>query len=232
VTTIRPGNERGHFDHGWLDTYHTFSFADYYDPRQMAFRSLRVINEDRVKGGRGFGMHPHRDMEIITYVVEGGLQHRDSMGNGSVIIPGEIQRMSAGTGVAHSEYNASATDPVHLLQIWILPERAGLPPGYEQKRFEDEEKRGRLKLIGAADPRDGAVKIHQDVDLYAALLEPGDAVAHELRPGRHAWLQVVRGDVSLNGHRLHAGDGAAVSDEERLLIEAAADAELLLFDLA
>lgn len=232
MTTIRPGNERGHFDHGWLDTYHTFSFADYYDPRQMAFRSLRVINEDRVKGGRGFGMHPHRDMEIITYVVEGGLQHRDSMGNGSVIIPGEIQRMSAGTGVAHSEYNASATDPVHLLQIWILPERAGLPPGYEQKRFEDEEKRGRLKLIGAADPRDGAVKIHQDVDLYAALLEPGDAVAHELRPGRHAWLQVVRGDVSLNGHRLHAGDGAAVSDEERLLIEAAADAELLLFDLA
>jgi len=231
MITVRPGNERGHANHGWLDTYHTFSFADYYDPRNMGFRALRVINEDWVKGGRGFGTHPHRDMEIITYVVEGKLEHKDTMGNGSAITPGEVQRMSAGTGVAHSEYNQSPSDPVHLLQIWILPERAGMQPGYEQKRFSDEEKRGTLRLIGASDARDGAVKIHQDVDLYASLLEPGEKVTHMLKPERHVWLQVVRGEVALNGTPLKQGDGAAVSEEEKLEIEGKENAEVLLFDL-
>lgn len=229
---VRPGNERGHADHGWLSTYHSFSFADYYDPRNMGFRSLRVINEDWVKGGRGFGMHPHRDMEIITYVLEGALQHKDSMGNGSVITPGEVQRMSAGTGVAHSEYNESPTDPVHLLQIWILPERNGIEPSYEQKRFEDDEKQGRLRLIGSRDARDGAVRIQQDVELYSSILAPEEKVTHELKPGRHAWLQLVRGDVMLNGLELKAGDGAAVSEETKLEIEARTETELLLFDLA
>lgn len=229
---IKRGNERGHADHGWLNTYHSFSFADYYDPRNMGFRSLRVINEDWVKGGRGFGMHPHRDMEIITYVLEGGLQHNDSMGNGSVITPGEVQRMSAGTGVAHSEYNDSATDPVHLLQIWIFPEQNGLEPSYEQKRFSDDEKRGGLKLIGSRDARDGAVRIQQDVELYATILAPEEKVTHELQPGRHAWVQVVRGDVTLNGQALAAGDGAAISEEDRLEMEARTETEVLLFDLA
>ena len=228
----RPSGERGHADHGWLDSHHTFSFADYHDPRHMGFRALRVINEDRVEPGRGFGTHPHRDMEIVSYVLEGALEHKDSMGTGSIIRPGDVQRMSAGTGVLHSEYNHSKTEPVHFLQIWILPERAGAKPGYEQKSFSAEDKRGRLRLVATRDGRDGAVTVHQDVDLYAGLLGSGDAVVHELRPGRHAWVQLVRGKVTLNGEELVSGDGAAVSEEPRLSIEAAEPSELLVFDLA
>lgn len=232
MITIRPAAERGHYNHGWLDTHHTFSFASYYDPKHMGFRDLRVINEDRVAPGRGFGTHSHRDMEIITYVLEGSLEHEDSLGNGSVIFPGDVQRMSAGTGVAHSEYNGSKDEPVHFLQIWILPERAGIVPGYEQRTFLPEEKRGRLRLIAARDGREDAVRINQDVDLYASLLEPGEAVEHQLREGRHAWMQVVRGEVSLNGADLRAGDGAAIGDERSLRIEASQSAEVLLFDLS
>jgi len=233
MITIRRSEERGGGRHGWLDTRHTFSFADYHDPRHMGFRSLRVINEDRVESAAGFPTHPHRDMEILTYVLEGALEHRDSMGNGSVIRPGDVQRMSAGTGVTHSERNPSKTDPVHLLQIWILPERQGLPPGYEQKAFPESEKRGRLRLVASRDGRDGSVTIHQDVDLYAAILARGETVRHALRPGRHAWVQVAAGEVTLNGEWLEAGDGAAVSDEQT--IEIASEergAEVLLFDLA
>jgi len=232
MITRRAGNERGHADHGWLDTHHTFSFADYHDAEHMGFRSLRVINEDRVQPGRGFGTHAHRDMEIVTYVLEGALAHKDSMGNGSAIRPNEIQRMSAGTGIEHSEHNASRSDEVHFLQIWILPKKRGLAPEYEQKTFPPEEKRGRLRLIAAEDGRDGAVTIHQDVDLFAAILEPGERTEHRLRPGRHAWLQVARGAVDLNGTALGAGDGAAISDETRLAIAATQPSEFLLFDLA
>jgi redox-sensitive bicupin YhaK (pirin superfamily) len=228
----RPSDQRGHADHGWLDTYHTFSFAGYHDPRYMGFRHLRVINEDRVQPGSGFDTHSHHDMEIITYVLEGSLEHQDSMGNRSVIVPGDVQRMSAGTGVTHSEYNPSSTEPVHLLQIWILPERKGLSPSYEQKRFPPEEKRHTLRLVASRGGREGAVTVHQQVDLFASLLEPGDRVTHRLRPDRHAWLQVVGGAVGLNGTILHAGDGAAVSDEERLEIAATEGSEILLFDLA
>jgi redox-sensitive bicupin YhaK (pirin superfamily) len=229
---VRRAADRGHVQHGWLDTFHTFSFDTYYDPAHMQFRALRVINEDRVAPGAGFPTHPHRDMEIITYVLEGALEHQDSLGNGSVIRPGDGQRMSAGTGIRHSEANASKTEPVHLLQIWILPEKKGLDPGYEQKSFAPEEKRGRLRLIAARDGRDGAVTVHQDVSLYASVLAPGEQVEHRLAPGRHAWLQVARGAVSLNSNSLAQGDGAAVSEEEKLTIRAEKDAELLLFDLA
>jgi redox-sensitive bicupin YhaK (pirin superfamily) len=232
MISVRRAKERGHFDFGWLDTYHTFSFADYYDPRFMGFRSLRVINEDRVRPGRGFPTHGHRDMEIITYVLRGGLAHKDSMGNGSVIYPGEVQRMSAGTGVRHSEYNHAPDDVVHLLQIWIVPAVEGTAPGYEQKFFADEEKRGRLRLIASPDGREGSVTVQQDARLYAMLLEPGEAVSHALAAGRHAWVQVARGAVGLNGQQLEPGDGAAVSDEERLTIKALRPAEVLLFDLA
>lgn len=232
MITIRPAAERGHFNHGWLDTHHTFSFASYYDPQHMGFRDLRVINEDRVAPGRGFGTHAHRDMEIITYVLEGALEHEDSMGNGSVIFPGDVQRMSAGTGIAHSEYNASKDEPVHFLQIWIMPERAGIVPGYEQRTFLPEEKQGRLRLIASRGGREGAVAINQDVDLYAALLEPGETIEHTLRDGRHAWLQVVRGALTLNGHELRAGDGAAVGQESALRLEGKEGGEVLLFDLA
>jgi redox-sensitive bicupin YhaK (pirin superfamily) len=232
MITIRPAAERGHFDHGWLDTYHTFSFASYHDPRHMGFRVLRIINEDRVKPGEGFGTHAHRDMEILTWVLEGALEHKDSMGNGSVIRPGDIQRMSAGTGVTHSEFNPSREAPVHLLQIWLLPHQRGLPPSYEEKRFPPEARRGRLCLIAAGDGRQDAVTIHQDADLWTALLEPGESVRHALKPGRHAWLQVARGTVSLRSPTLGAGDGAAVSDEAALEITAGAPAEVLLFDLA
>ncbi|HYO63536.1 MAG TPA: pirin family protein [Pyrinomonadaceae bacterium] len=231
MISIRRAGERGHFDFGWLDTFHTFSFADYYDPRFMGFRSLRVINEDWVHPGRGFGTHPHRDMEIITYVLEGALAHRDSMGNGSTIRPGEVQRMSAGTGVLHSERNESADAPVHLLQIWLLPEREGVEPSYEQKMFPAEEKRGRLRLIASRDGREGSVKINQDAQLYAALLEAGERVEHQLTPERHAWLQVARGAVELNGHALRQGDGAAVSREQALAIVGTEASEVLLFDL-
>ncbi len=232
MITVRRSDERGHVDHGWLDTRHTFSFASYFDRRHMGFRTLRVINEDVVAAGKGFGMHPHNDMEIITYVLEGALAHRDSMGNHSVIRPGEVQRMSAGTGVVHSEANPSDTEPVHLLQIWILPEREGIEPGYEQKEFPDAEKRGRLRLVASPDGAEGSVTIHQDARLYASLLEPGESVEHRLAAGRHAWIQVVRGVVTVDGERLEAGDGASASDAETLTLAAEAPAEILLFDLS
>ena len=225
---VRRAEERGHFDHGWLDTYHTFSFADYHDPDFMGFRSLRVINDDRVEPGRGFGMHGHRDMEIITYVLEGELGHADSMGTGSVIRPGEVQRMSAGTGVMHSEKNAGAM-PVHLLQIWILPERHGITPGYEQKAFPASERDGRLRLVASHDGREGSLTIHQDVDLYTTTLHDGASVSFNFRPDRYGWVQVARGSVSLNGQALVAGDGAAIEKESHITIEG--DGEVLLFDL-
>lgn len=228
---IRNAGERGHADHGWLNTYHTFSFADYYDPQQMGFRTLRVINEDRVQPGCGFPTHPHRDMEIISYVLQGALEHKDSMGNGSVIRPGDVQRMSAGTGITHSEYNHAKDGLVHFLQIWIRPEKHGIKPGYEQRFFAEEEKPRKLRLIASRDGRNGSVTINQDADLYAVLLEPGEEVVHPLAKSRHAWLQVARGAVAVNGNALEPGDGVAVSDEEQLLISAGDRAEVLLFDL-
>lgn len=230
MITIRRAEERGHADHGWLDTYHTFSFADYHDPEHMGFRALRVINEDRVRGGRGFGTHGHRDMEIVSYVLEGALGHRDSMGTNGVIRPGEVQRMSAGTGVMHSEMNASADELVHFLQIWILPERGGITPSYEQKMFEDDERRGTLRLVASPDARDGSVKIHQDVEIYTALLDEGQSVAHEYKPNRYGWVQVARGEVELNGQTMKAGDGAAIANESRVTLTGKG-AEVLLFDL-
>lgn len=233
---VRRGRERGATELGWLDSRHTFSFGDYYDPESMGFRSLRVINEDRVAPRGGFPTHPHRDMEILTYVISGGLQHRDSMGNGSLIRPGEVQRMSAGTGVQHSEMNPSKSDPVHFLQIWILPDRRGLAPGYEQKLFGADERRGRLLRVASHDGRDGALTIHQDASLYASLLDQGTSASHELAPGRHGWIQVVKGVLDAGGERLEAGDGAAIEPEgsgpTKIEIAARADAELLLFDLA
>lgn len=226
---VRKAAERGHFDHGWLDTYHTFSFADYHDPDFMGFRALRVVNEDRVQAGRGFGTHGHRDMEIISYVMEGALGHQDSMGTGSIIRPGEVQRMSAGTGVMHSEKNASDT-LVHFLQIWILPERHGITPGYEQKAFPAAERDGRLRLVGSHDGRDGSLTIHQDVDLYTTTLRDGASVTQDIRQGRYGWVQVTRGNVTVNGEPLTAGDGAAIEAEVRVTI--AGDGEVLLFDLA
>ena len=228
----RPSKERGHFDHGWLDTYHSFSFASYHDPAHMGFRGLRVINEDRVAPARGFGSHPHRDMEIITYVLSGALEHRDSMGNKGLIRPDEVQRMSAGTGVVHSEANPSRTEPVHLLQIWIEPSKDGIPPSYEQKTFPAADKRGRLRLVAAPDGAEGAVTIHTDAKLYATLLDPGQTVEHALAPGRHAWVHVVSGGVDVGGVTLETGDGAAISGERALAIKAAEPSELLLFDLA
>jgi redox-sensitive bicupin YhaK (pirin superfamily) len=228
----RPAAERGRADFGWLDSRHTFSFGEYYDPRYMGFRALRVINEDRVKPGHGFGTHPHRDMEIISYVLEGALAHRDSMGTGSVIRPGDVQRMSAGTGVLHSEMNPSETEPVHFLQIWLLPDERGIVPSYEEKRFSTEDKQGRLRLVAARDARDGALAIHQDVDLYAGVFAAGGGTRLPLRPGRHAWVQVARGGVTLNGTVLAQGDGAAVSEEDALDLAATDDSEVLVFDLA
>jgi len=228
----RPAEERGRGNHGWLDSRHTFSFADYHDPAHMGFRALRVINEDRVQAGQGFGTHPHRDMEIISYVLEGELGHQDSLGTGSVIRPGDVQRMSAGTGVRHSERNDSPTSPVHFLQIWLMPERRGIPPQYEQKHFEAEEKRGRLRLVASRDGREGSVSVNQDVDLYAGLFKAGEGTRLDLRAGRHAWIQVASGEVTVNGETLHQGDGAAVSDESTLNITSTADAEILVFDLA
>jgi redox-sensitive bicupin YhaK (pirin superfamily) len=229
---LRPSAERGHFNHGWLDTYHTFSFADYYDPAHMGFRSLRVINDDRVAPGQGFGMHGHRDMEIVTYILEGSLEHKDSMGNGSILRAGELQRMTAGTGVRHSEFNPSRSEPVHLYQIWLLPERTGLKPSYDQKAFAQNERQGKLRLVASPDGGDGSLTIHQDARLYLSILQEGEVVAHPLHPGRHAWVQVLRGNVDLNGHALFAGDGAAVSEEEKLVIESQDVSEILLFDLA
>jgi redox-sensitive bicupin YhaK (pirin superfamily) len=230
MISIRRAAERGHFDHGWLNTYHTFSFADYHDPAHMGFRSLRVLNDDRVAPGQGFGEHRHRDMEIVSYVLEGALAHRDSMGNSGVIRPGDVQKMSAGTGVQHSEFNGSRTEPVHFLQIWIVPEVRGIAPGYEQKTFPPDTRRGKLRLIGSRDGRDGSVTIRQDVDAWASVLENGQDVRHVLATGRHAWLHVAEGELELNGNRLDEGDGAAVSDERELEI-AGKGAEFLLFDL-
>lgn len=231
MLTIRRADARGVAEHGWLSSRHTFSFADYYDPRHMGFRALRVINDDRVAGGRGFGAHPHRDMEIVSYVLDGALEHADSMGTGSVIRPGDVQRMSAGTGVVHSEFNASKTDPVHFLQIWIMPEKQGTAPSYEQVRFAPEEKRGRLRLVASRDGRDGSVTVHQDVNLYAGLFEGAEAATFERGVDRHLWLHVARGEVSVNGERLKAGDAAATSDAPALQITDGVDAEVLLFDL-
>jgi redox-sensitive bicupin YhaK (pirin superfamily) len=230
MTQVRKAQERGHFDFGWLNTYHTFSFGEYYDPEFMGFRSLRVINEDWVQAGGGFPTHPHRDMEIVTYILEGALQHKDSMGNGSAIRPGEVQRMTAGTGITHSEYNPSKSEPVHLLQIWLMPEQRGLKPSYEQKTYPAEEKRGRMRLIASRDGREGSVTIHQDADIYAGLLN-GEELNFPLRPERHAWVQVARGTVSVNGQELGPGDAAAVTAEEQVRLGPGKDAEVLLFDL-
>ena len=232
MITVRKAEERGHFNFGWLNTYHSFSFGDYYDPRNMGFRSLRVINEDWVKAGRGFPTHPHRDMEIITYILEGALEHRDSMGTGSVIRPGEVQRMSAGTGVTHSERNPSQEEGVHLLQIWIMPDKRNYTPSYEQKMYGDDEKRGRLRLIASPDGREDSVTIHQDARVYASLIEPGQTVVHKLQQNRHAWAQVARGAVEINGQALEQSDGAAISGEESLIITGREPSEVLLFDLA
>jgi len=232
MIAVRKSSERGHFDHGWLNTYHTFSFGGYYDPRHMGFRSLRVINEDHVAAGRGFGTHPHDNMEIITYVLSGALEHRDSMGNGTIIRPGDVQRMTAGTGITHSERNPSATESIHLLQIWILPDTDDLEPSYAQINVADDEKLGRLKLIASPDGAEGSVVIHQDVRIYASILKVGDKLTYDLGALRHVWLQVIRGSLELNGVGLAAGDGAQVSQEAGLTITARDAAELLLFDLA
>lgn len=232
MINIRKSTERGRADHGWLNTCHTFSFADYYDRKHMGFRELWVINEDRVQPREGFPTHPHRDMEIITYVLEGALEHKDSMGNGSVIRPGEVQRMSAGTGITHSEFNHSGSELVHFLQIWILPNQEGVKPSYEQKVFPDEEKLNNIRLIASQDGREGSVTIHQDVNLYAAIIEQKKELGYHVPAGRHVWLQVVRGSIELNGTSLDSGDGVAVSNEEYLNVMGKEKAEVLLFDLA
>jgi redox-sensitive bicupin YhaK (pirin superfamily) len=231
MLTIRKAGERGHEDHGWLDTHHTFSFADYYDPKHMGFGPLRVINDDTVAGGGGFPPHPHRDMEIISYVIEGALAHRDSMGNGSVIKPGDVQRMSAGPGVVHSEFNDSETDPVHFLQIWIMPESPGLPSGYEQKFFSQDDKRGKLRLVASHDGADGSVRIQQDARMYASVLGRGDTVEHTIPKGRKGWLHVVTGAANVNGRALGAGDGIAIDGEEKLSLSSDSTGEVLLFDM-
>ena len=231
MISIRKSADRGHADHGWLDTRHTFSFGDYFDERFMGFRDLRVINEDRVRPGEGFPTHSHRDMEILSWVLEGELEHRDSLGTGSVIRPGELQRMSAGTGVRHSERNPSASNPVHFLQIWVLPERSGLAPGYEQKAFPETERRGRLRPLASPDGREGSITIHQDVRLSSGLWRGGETLDHFLDAGRAAWVQVTRGTLSVNGTTLEAGDGAAITDEKSLTMTGEKDAEALIFDL-
>jgi redox-sensitive bicupin YhaK (pirin superfamily) len=232
MIALRKSAERGFADHGWLRSFHTFSFAGYYDPRHMGFGPLRVINEDRVDPGEGFGKHPHRDMEIISYVLDGELEHKDSMGTGSVIKPGDIQRMSAGTGVFHSEYNPSPSKPVHFLQIWIEPAEYGIAPSYEQKYFGPEEKRGKLRLLASPDARDGSVKIHQDAYLYATLVDGTETVSHELAIGRKAYVHVARGTAMVNGQQLNAGDALKVEREAKVDISGGDQAEILLFDLA
>lgn len=229
---LRPSEARGDADFGWLKSKHTFSFGSYFDPNHIGFGALRVINEDRVAPSAGFPTHPHKDMEIISYVVSGGLEHKDSIGTGSVIRPGELQRMSAGTGVRHSEYNASATDPVHFLQIWIIPEKDGLAPGYEQKAFAAEDRQNSLKLVGSRDGRDGSLVIHQDVNLYASLLAADKSLAFEIRPGRKVWLQLVKGALTVDGQALSAGDGLGLLDTGEITLTARENAEFLLFDLA
>jgi len=229
---IRKADERGRTAIDWLDSRHTFSFGDHYDPQNMSFRSLRVINEDWVQPGEGFGMHPHRDMEIITYVLEGALQHKDSLGSGGILRPGELQYMSAGTGIRHSEFNPSASEPVHLYQIWLLPERQGLSPAYDQRAFDKQERRGRFRVVAAPDGRDGALTIHQDAEVSLATLGAGEQVCHLIWPGRHAWLQVLRGAVTVNGQPAATGDGVALSEESQVAVQAEQSAEVMLFDLA
>jgi redox-sensitive bicupin YhaK (pirin superfamily) len=231
MLTLRRSADRGHADHGWLKSFHSFSFADYHDPRHMGVGNLRVINEDRVEAGKGFGRHPHRDMEIISYVLEGALEHSDSMGTGSVIRPGDVQKLSAGKGVAHSEFNGSKIDPVHFLQIWIQPSKGGIEPSYEQKTFGREEKQGKLRIVASPDGRDGSVTIHADAVLHAGLFDKGQRSELALAEGRHAYVHVARGNVKINGRDLGAGDGAALSGEERLAIEGVDAAEVLVFDL-
>jgi len=231
MITLRPANERGHTQIGWLDSWHSFSFDQYYDPKHMGFRTLRVINDDRVAAGEGFGMHPHRDMEILTWVLEGALEHSDSMGNGSIIRPGELQKMSAGRGIAHSECNQSPSEPVHLLQIWILPNKKGVVPSYEQKSF-DKDAEGKLRLVSSPDGREDSIVLLQDAELYIGRLKAGQKTSHELKAGRHAWVQTARGAALLNGIEMKAGDGVAVNDEKKLEITTKEDAEILLFDLA
>ena len=232
TVNIRKANERGHANHGWLDSFHTFSFGDYYDPAQMGFSALRVINEDRVSAGQGFGTHGHRDMEIISYVVEGALEHKDSIGTGSVINAGDVQVMSAGSGIRHSEFNPSATAPVHFLQIWVLPNATNHTPRYDQKAFTADDKRGRARLVVSGDGRDGSLMIHQDADIYAALLDAGASLHHELHQGRRGWIQLVRGALDVNGTKLNSGDGLAISDETALTLRADKDdSEFLIFDL-
>lgn len=229
---IRRSHERGHADHGWLDTHHTFSFNTYHDPAHLHFRALRVMNEDRIAPGAGFGTHPHQDMEIVTYVLAGSLEHKDSMGNGEVLRPGEFQRMSAGTGITHSEFNPSADEPVHLYQIWLFPARKGGEPSYEQKRFSLEERTNRLRLVASPTAEQGSLRIGQDARIYLATLTVGTSIAFPIPAGRHAWLQVLRGNLRLNEHSLAAGDGAAASDEAALAMHAEQETEILLFDLA
>jgi redox-sensitive bicupin YhaK (pirin superfamily) len=230
MKTIRRANERGHAEHGWLDSYHTFSFADYYDPNWMGFRTLRVINDDLVMPGMGFGTHPHRDMEIITYVLSGALQHKDSMGNGRIIRPGEVQYMAAGTGIQHSEFNPSKDEAVHFLQIWILPERKGLEPRYAEKSLVDAPK-GRFNLVLSKAGREGSLAINQDSALYVAQLQPGDEASQMLRPARHAWVHVAEGEVKLDGDTLKSGDAVALSDEAKVQLVASKPSQVLLFDL-
>jgi hypothetical protein len=231
MNALRKSNERGFADHGWLKSFHTFSFASYYDPKNMGYGPLRVINEDRVAPGEGFGKHPHRDMEIISYVLDGELEHKDSMGTGSIIRPGDVQRMSAGTGVTHSEYNPSPKNGVHFLQIWIEPEANGIKPSYEQKFFGPEEKRGKLRLLASPDGRDGSVTVHQDAQLYAALVDGAEQVTHQIENGRRAYVHVARGAVTVNGQALGSGDALKVDGEKQVVIEKGDNAEVLLFDL-
>lgn len=232
MITLRRSDERGHANHGWLDSRFSFSFADYYDPRHMGFRALRVINDDHIAGGGGFPTHPHRDMEIVTYVLAGNLEHRDSMGNGSVMTYGDVQRMSAGTGVRHSEFNHSRADEVHMLQIWIEPDRRGLTPSYEQKSFAEAEKRGALRLLASPDGAHGSVTIHTDTRLYATIVTSGERVTHALAPGRHAWVHLARGEATVNGHALRAGDAVSFTQEPEIVVEGTSRGELLVFDLA
>jgi len=232
MLTHRKSADRGHLNHGWLDTYHTFSFGDYYDPAHMSFRALRMMNEDRVAAGQGFGMHPHRDMEIVTYVLSGALAHKDSLGHGEALRPGELQRMTAGTGIHHSEFNPSATEPVHLYQVWLLPRAAGLAPSYEQKAFDAAGRDGRWQLVASPDGAGGSLTIQQDARIFLATLPAGQALSQPIAAGRHAWLQVLRGSVTANGLELATSDGLAISDESQLDLRAASDAELMLFDLA
>jgi hypothetical protein len=232
MMTIRKAADRGHAQHGWLDSHHTFSFADYYDPKHMGFRSLRVINDDRVEGGQGFGAHQHRDMEIISYVLDGGLAHKDSTGTTAVIKPGDVQRMSAGTGVTHSEFNASKADEVHFLQIWLLPNAKGVKPGYEQKTYSDADKRGTLRLVASPDGRDGSVTIHSDATVYAGILGEGQKAELAIPDTHGAWIHVARGKVRVNGKDLEEGDGVAIENEKSVQIEGVDEGEVLAFDLA